>query len=171
MMHCFFLATLFLASAIFSMDDQPLNQRASGEIQDASSLPLLSPDFAERKTIKMRLDNGLELLLISDPRSDNSAAALSVEAGSWNDPAEFPGMAHFCEHMLFMGTQKYPDENEFMAQVSDHGGMTNAMTTSDRTVYMFSSNPEVSLFFSTVFPIFSSILSSNLLISQGKCTP
>jgi len=113
-----------------------------GEIADDSCLPLLNPDFAERKTLKMRLDNGLELLLISDPGAESSAAAVAVGAGSWNDPAEFPGMAHFCEHMLFMGTLKYPDENEFMARVSDQGGMTNAMTSSDRTVYMFSSHPD-----------------------------
>lgn len=142
-MHSFFLASLMVfTSAVFSTDVQNLNQKVSEEIQDASFLPLLSPDFAERKTLKMRLDNGLELLLISDPRADNSAAAVCVGAGSWNDPSEFPGMAHFCEHMLFMGTEKYPDENEFMARVSDYGGMTNAMTTSDRTLYMFSSNLE-----------------------------
>lgn len=133
-----------LASIAFSHEKPHKHPELSplGEIADASALPLLSPDFKERKSLKMRLENGLELLLISDPRADNSAAAVSIGAGSWNDPPEFPGMAHFCEHMLFMGTQKYPDENEFMALVSDQGGMTNAMTTSDRTVYMFSSNPE-----------------------------
>ncbi|HSX38790.1 MAG TPA: insulinase family protein [Chlamydiales bacterium] len=112
------------------------------EISDRSELPLLNPDFSERKTLKMRLNNGLELLLISDPKADNSAAAVAIHAGSWNDPTEFPGMAHFCEHMLFMGTRKYPDENEFMAKVADQGGMTNALTASDKTVYMFSSNSE-----------------------------
>ena len=62
--------------------------------------------------------------------------------GSWNDPAEFPGMAHFCEHMLFMGSEKYPDENAFSQFIQDSGGMTNAYTKSDRTNYMFSINHE-----------------------------
>lgn len=113
---------------------------AISEIADTSNLPLLNPDFSSQKTAKLRLENGLEILLISDPDAELSATSVTVDAGSWNDPAAFPGMAHFCEHMLFMGTEKYPDENEFISSVSDHGGMTNAMTSVDRTVYMFSSN-------------------------------
>ena len=30
-----------------------------------------------------------------------------------SDPDELPGLAHFCEHMLFLGTKKYPEENEY----------------------------------------------------------
>jgi insulysin len=133
---CFVLC---LASCLFGAERQ---KAAYGEVRDTSNLPLLNPDFSERKTAKIRLENGLELLIISDKGAETAAAAISVGAGSWNDPTEFPGMAHFCEHMLFMGTEKYPDENEFMARVSDQGGMTNAMTASDRTLYMFSSHPE-----------------------------
>ena len=76
------------------------------EIPDASELPLLNPDLKERKTAKLRLQNGLEILLISDPGIDQSSASMAVSAGSWDDPAEYPGMAHFCEHMLFLGTEK-----------------------------------------------------------------
>ena len=56
----------------------------------------------------------LEAYLISDPGVHESAAALAVEAGSWQDPKEYPGMAHFLEHMLFMGTTAYPNESEYM---------------------------------------------------------
>ena len=108
-------------------------------LEDRSNLPLLSPDLKERKSAKIRLPNGMDILLISDPGSDQSAAAISVEAGSWMDPPEYPGMAHFCEHMLFMGTEKYPDTNEFFTKISDFDGHTNAFTAPDRTVYMFSS--------------------------------
>jgi insulysin len=52
------------------------------------------------------LDNGLKCLLISDPTTDRSAAAVDVHAGYLLDPKEFPGLAHFCEHMLFMGSKK-----------------------------------------------------------------
>lgn len=37
------------------------------------------------------------------------------------DPAELPGLAHFCEHMLFLGTEKYPVENEYPRFLSEHG--------------------------------------------------
>lgn len=37
------------------------------------------------------------------------------------DPQELPGLAHFCEHMLFLGTEKYPVENEYPRFLSEHG--------------------------------------------------
>jgi insulysin len=43
-------------------------------------------------------------------------------------------MAHFLEHMLFMGTKAYPDEKAFSQFISDHGGTSNAYTTLDKTV-------------------------------------
>ncbi len=107
-------------------------------IEDTSNLPSLNPDLQNRKTLKIRLNNGLEALLISDEFADQSAAAVRVGVGSWSDPPEYPGMAHFCEHMLFMGTQKYPSENEFFSLISDYAGGANAFTTPNRTVYMFS---------------------------------
>jgi insulysin len=108
------------------------------EIPDLSNMPLLNPDLKERQTAKIRLRNGLEIFLISDPGADQSSAAVAVDAGSWNDPEAYPGMAHFCEHMLFLGCKKYPGATDFMKQVSDLGGLTNAFTAADRTVYMFS---------------------------------
>lgn len=107
-------------------------------IDDTSDLPLLNPELKSRKTLKVRLSNGLEALIISDPAADQSAVAVCVGVGSWSDPIEYAGMAHFCEHMLFMGTQKYPSENEFFTYVSDYAGQTNAFTAPNRTVYMFS---------------------------------
>ena len=52
------------------------------------------------------LDNGIKCLLVSDPETDRSAASVDVHAGYMLDPKEFPGLAHFCEHMLFMGSKK-----------------------------------------------------------------
>ncbi len=41
-----------------------------------------------------------------DPLTDRSAASLDANAGYMLDPEEFPGLAYFCEHMLFMGSRK-----------------------------------------------------------------
>ncbi len=109
-------------------------------IEDKNTLKILTPALSNREIAKIRLDNGLEAYLVSDPGADESAAALAVHVGSWSDPKEFPGMAHFLEHMLFMGTQTYPDENAFSQYITDHGGHSNAYTSLDRTVYMFSVN-------------------------------
>ena len=109
-------------------------------VRDLADLPILNPSLGERKTAKLRLKNGLEICLISDPGVDQSAAALAVEAGSWNDPKEYPGIAHFLEHMLFMGNAAYPEEFEYMQYITDNGGKVNAYTATERTVYMFSIN-------------------------------
>ena len=56
------------------------------------------------------LPNGLKLLVISDANADKSAAALTVFRGSFHDPKERPGLAHFLEHMAFKGTSKRTQE-------------------------------------------------------------
>ncbi|XP_030429674.1 nardilysin-like isoform X3 [Gopherus evgoodei] len=66
-----------------------------------------------------------------------SAAALCVAVGSFCDPEDLPGLAHFLEHMVFMGSLKYPDENGFDAFLKKHGGSVNASTDCERTVFQF----------------------------------
>uniref|UniRef100_A0A915HZ04 Insulin-degrading enzyme n=1 Tax=Romanomermis culicivorax TaxID=13658 RepID=A0A915HZ04_ROMCU len=90
----------------------------------------------------LQLANDLKVLLISDPTTDKSAASLDVNAGHLNDPHELPGLAHFCEHMLFLGTEKYPVENEYQKYLSTHGGGSNAYTACDHTNYHFDVAPE-----------------------------
>lgn len=107
-------------------------------IKDCNNLSIHTYSLQNRKTSKIRLSNNLEVWIISDPLAEQSAAALSVNIGSWQDPVEYPGTAHFLEHMLFLGTKKYPSEDEFMSFVSQGGGQSNAYTFTDRTVYAFS---------------------------------
>jgi nardilysin len=47
-------------------------------------------------------------------QTKKAAAALAVGVGSFSDFAHMQGIAHYLEHMLFMGTEKYPDENEYL---------------------------------------------------------
>lgn len=54
----------------------------------------------------LELVNGMLVVLISHPNIDKAAAALNVGTGSLADPKEVPGIAHFLEHMLFMGSSK-----------------------------------------------------------------
>jgi insulysin len=135
-----FLAFPFLTVLPISSEETVPYQGRYEVIEDRATLPVLNPALEGRKVEKLCLDNGLQILLISDPGVDQSAAGLAVDAGSWEDPKEYPGMAHFLEHMLFMGTEAYPDEFEYMQFISDHGGSNNAFTATDRTVYMFSVN-------------------------------
>ncbi|CAD8058440.1 unnamed protein product [Paramecium sonneborni] len=84
------------------------------------------------------LSNSLLCLLISDPETEKSAAALNVDVGSLEDPVDRMGLAHFCEHMLFMGTDKYPNENEYQQYISKNAGSTNAFTSELNTNFFFS---------------------------------
>ena len=83
------------------------------------------------------LSNGLKVLLISDPDANKSSASLGVNIGSLSDKKDEQGLAHFCEHLLFMGTEKYPSENEYREYLSKNGGSSNAGTQLDRTIYYF----------------------------------
>ncbi|KAI5101070.1 nardilysin isoform X1, partial [Silurus meridionalis] len=66
-----------------------------------------------------------------------SAAALCISVGSFSDPQDLPGLAHFLEHMVFMGSEKYPAENGFDAFLKKHGGSDNASTDLERTIFQF----------------------------------
>jgi nardilysin len=68
-----------------------------------------------------------------------SAAGLMVHMGSFSDPEDIPGLAHFLEHMVFMGSKKYPDENGFDSFIAKHGGYDNASTDTETTVFYFES--------------------------------
>ena len=66
-----------------------------------------------------------------------SAAGLCVGMGSFSDPTDLPGLAHFLEHMVFMGSAKYPDENAFDEFIQKHGGFDNAHTECEHTTFYF----------------------------------
>ncbi|PVU96120.1 hypothetical protein BB561_001396 [Smittium simulii] len=85
----------------------------------------------------IKLQNGLIALIGQDLMENISCAAMNVKVGSISDPPEYLGLAHFCEHMLFMGTKKYPQENEYSKYLSMHGGHSNAYTDTENTCYYF----------------------------------
>lgn len=101
---------------------------------------LLFASYKETKNI--HLTNGIQALLISDSHLTKSACALSVGVGSWDDPVTFPGMAHFIEHLVFLGTKSFPEESDLVPFAQERGGECNAVTFRDQTVYGFSIHPQ-----------------------------
>mmetsp|Transcript_35440 Transcript_35440/g.99870 ORF Transcript_35440/g.99870 Transcript_35440/m.99870 type:complete len:1027 (-) Transcript_35440:134-3214(-) len=99
--------------------------------------PLNLPRNEDRVHDQFFLNNGVQVILVSDPTADRAATAMDVRVGHFSDPADFPGLAHFCEHMLFLGTEKYPDENSYSDYLEAHGGRTNAYTSTESTNYYF----------------------------------
>ncbi|XP_014835156.1 PREDICTED: nardilysin-like [Poecilia mexicana] len=76
-------------------------------------------------------------MFVSGSLTFQAAAALCVGVGSFSDPDDLPGLAHFLEHMVFMGSEKFPAENDFDAFLKRHGGSDNASTDCERTVFQF----------------------------------
>jgi protease-3 len=74
--------------------------------------------------------------MVSDPTTEKSAAALSVGVGAFSDPMDFQGMAHYLEHMLFMGSESFPEPDGYMNFAAENGGSSNAYTSSEITNYM-----------------------------------
>uniref|UniRef100_A0AAV1UPF1 Insulin-degrading enzyme n=1 Tax=Peronospora matthiolae TaxID=2874970 RepID=A0AAV1UPF1_9STRA len=91
----------------------------------------------EREYETFALPNALQVLVISDPRTEKSAAAMDVHVGHQSDPDNLPGLAHFVEHMLFLGTIKFPNENSYKQFLSAHSGRSNASTSQTHTNFYF----------------------------------
>ena len=109
----------------------------------------------------IKLNNELRVLLISDPKTPRSAAALAVNTGHFDDPVNREGMAHFLEHMLFLGTESFPETGEFQKFIAQHGGSNNAWTASEFTNYFFDINNHA---FDTALARFSQFLVSGFLL-------
>ena len=136
----------------------------------------LTPDKSARdqKDYKLVQIGELEVLLVSnvalqsadnaDGESAKGSAAMSVQVGSFADPASAEGMAHFLEHMVFMGSEKYPNENHYDAFVTAHGGFCNAFTEGEFTAYQFDVDSD---FFAEGLDIFAQCFISPLLKKES----
>lgn len=81
------------------------------------------------------LANGLTVLLVSDSEASKSLAALAIPVGSLEDPDTQLGLAHYTEHMLLMGSKKYPNPEGLSEFLKKHGGSHNGSTASYRTAF------------------------------------
>ncbi|TID23091.1 Flavin carrier protein 2 [Venturia nashicola] len=114
---------------------EPLNNRAAPLERVAENME--KPALDNRSYRVVKLANELEALLIHDPETDKASGALDVNVGSFSDKDDMPGLAHAVEHMLFMGTEKYPKENAYNQYLSSNSGSSNAYTASTSTNYYF----------------------------------
>ena len=103
----------------------------------AGALDNTDPRYPERQYRRFLLPNGLKVMLVSDSTLQHGSASLVVGVGSMADPPERQGLAHFLEHMLFLGTKKYPDAGSYQEFVATHDGFSNAYTAETLTNYFF----------------------------------
>lgn len=100
-----------------------------------------APESSNHRSLT--LPNGLRVVLCSAPRLKRCAAALRVAAGSHDVPSQWPGLAHFLEHLFFLGTERFPSGDNLMAFVQRHGGQVNASTRERTTDFFFELPPAV----------------------------
>ncbi|KAA3654286.1 MAG: insulinase family protein [Calditrichaeota bacterium] len=109
------------------------------------SLIFVSSVFAGEKILpypihQHKLDNGLNVVTVPFDSPDLAAFYIVVRVGSRNEVEEgVTGFAHFFEHMMFRGTDKFPKE-KYSAILKSTGAAANANTSNDRTVYHMTGN-------------------------------
>ncbi|WP_295466125.1 pyrroloquinoline quinone biosynthesis protein PqqF [uncultured Pseudomonas sp.] len=91
---------------------------------------------------RLRLANGLAVALLHDPELPQAAALVRIGAGSHQAPRAFPGLAHFLEHLFFLGSRRYPAADGLMPLVQRLGGELNASTRETTTDFFFAVAPE-----------------------------
>lgn len=96
-------------------------------------MPALNSPDIERFT----LSNGLNVVLCHAPRLKRCAASLRVAAGSHDVSRAWPGLAHFLEHLFFLGTERFAGDQNLMSFVQRHGGQINASTRERTTDFFF----------------------------------
>ena len=139
------LLTYACSLALIIFHNQALGLQLSlgaltGETQ-AHQIEIERSGTDESKYRYIILPNQMQVLLVADSKADKAAASLDVFVGSSNDPLNRQGLAHFLEHMLFLGTDKYPNPDEYQSYISQNGGQHNAYTSFEHTNYFFDIDP------------------------------
>jgi predicted Zn-dependent peptidase len=84
---------------------------------------------------KFTLDNGLRLLTEAMPHTRSVSINFFIGAGSRYEDEKQSGISHFIEHICFKGTEKRPTSTDVATVIEGVGGMLNAGTDKELTVY------------------------------------
>ena len=88
----------------------------------------------EQKVAQAVLDNGMQVVVVSDHRAPVVTHMVWYRVGAADETPRKSGIAHFLEHLMFKGTTKIPP-GEFSKIISRNGGDDNAFTSLDYTAY------------------------------------
>ena len=95
---------------------------------------LFIPVIVNAKVTEFELENGLKLLIKEDHRAPIVVTQVWYKVGGSYEHDGITGISHALEHMMFKGTEKFPD-GEFSRIISKNGGSDNAFTGPDYTAY------------------------------------
>src|SRR5690606_23746056 len=106
----------------------------------AAFLTLAAPALAHAQTSapmpieSFTLENGLEVIVITNTRVPAVSHMMWYRTGAADDPPGKSGLAHYHEHMMFQGTSRYAS-GQYADLIARHGGQQNAFTGYDATSY------------------------------------
>lgn len=104
-----------------------------------TNLTALRPSTDTKEYAVFQLPSGFAVAVIHEATQGSKKAVVSLavggRAGSFADPDARQGLAHFCEHAMFMGSALYPKENEYDDFLARNSGQSNAFTDNEATVY------------------------------------
>jgi insulysin len=126
------LLALLLVATVRAATVTPVTSESAPAIPPPLEVPNNTAEYR-----RLVLGNGMKVILLSDSKLNKSSASLVVGVGSLSDPKNRQGLAHFLEHMLFLGTEKYPDEADYGNYLRANGGYNNAYTAGEVTNYHF----------------------------------
>ena len=81
------------------------------------------------------LPNGIRVLVAEMPETRSASLAVFVGAGSRMETRADAGTGHFLEHIVFKGTQRWQTAAEISQLIESKGGMVNAATDKEVTVF------------------------------------
>ena len=76
------------------------------------------PKITNDKMIGGKLKNGIKYILINKKKLERTYVSININVGSFHNPKDYGGLAHFLEHMLFIGSKKYPKPDYFMGEIN-----------------------------------------------------
>ncbi|XP_075983381.1 nardilysin-like [Anticarsia gemmatalis] len=114
------------------------NETSSSEEESSGSDETTDPESESGKSVQSAASDHHGTKRRNEFDEEKLAAcALCVGVGSYSDPPDIQGLAHFVEHMVFMGSEKFPKENEFDSFIKKKGGSDNASTDCEVTTFYF----------------------------------
>ncbi|KAI9774121.1 MAG: Insulinase (Peptidase M16) [Geoglossum simile] len=125
-----------MASSASGITASPVEKFSKPRAKHLTS-ELEKPSLDDRAYRVIQLPNKLEVLLVHDADTDKASAAMDVYVGSYSDEDDMLGMAHAVEHLLLMGTEKYPKENDYLQYLNANSGWANAYTAATSTNFYF----------------------------------
>lgn len=131
----------FVAPLVFAESQQETQMNAAPNFNEMNMTQIIGKinqsERDQRLYQLIQLPNRMKVLLISDPDATKSLGSIGLPVGSLSDPKDQQGLAHYTEHMVLMGSDKYPTPSEFSEFLSQHAGTYNASTSATRTAYFF----------------------------------